>query len=132
MEKNDIQLKQLKLMRLQTILIGALIVLMIFGAIFVAVEIRSLKSDFRKIEDKIDTINFKSFNDAIDSFNDAADKFNAIDMPGFNSTVESLKGAADNFSSVDVEKLNSLVNSLNTVATKLENAVNAINKIFGR
>lgn len=148
------EVKQMKLLRLQTILIACLLAVVLAAGIFLAVQFASIRSCVDMIELNLQSLDAAAFNRAADSFTSAADQFSSIDMDKLNETVEYLQSAADNlgnvdinklnnavaslreaadtFKGIDVEALNSLVQALETVSSKLEAAVSAITGIFSR
>ena len=133
METNEkIAQKQLRQMRMLTIMMAILLALFLTAGFLLAKEFRSIQNCISLIEQDVQTVDMNSLNSAVDAFTDAANQFNKIDMDEFNGTVASLDSAAAQLKGVDVESLNSLVDALEGVATKLQNAVNAISGLFGR
>ena len=140
--------------RMQTIALYAILILLIFAVIFIAVQFTSLRSCMDLIEADLRQLDMTEIGNAINALCDAADSFAGVDMESLNATVSALKDAADtlagvniqslnravlaledaakNLGEVDVESLNALVVALETVSEKLQNAVNGITGIFGR
>ena len=108
--------KQLKLLRMQTIMTACILAIVLIAGIFAVKEFASLRSGMDMIEQKIETLDVETLNDAIGAFTDAAEQFNSINMDEFNGTVESLQAAAENFGSVNMERFNGTVESLQTAA----------------
>lgn len=149
---NDLQRSQLRMMRIQTVMIAAILAIVLAVGIFLISQFVSVKSCVNMIGQKVqtidaetlndaigklknaaeqfDSINFDALNEAVSALKDAAKQFNEVDMEKLNDTVSALREAAENLSEVDAGKLNDLVASLNTTAEKLQGAVNAIAGVF--
>lgn len=154
MDNGSLAEKQLRATRLQTILIAVLLVIVVVGALLLALKFREISSVVDTVKRELETIDVEAINEAADSFADAAGKLGELDMEGFGKTVEALRGAAERIGSVDaaklndavaaltnaagklseidIDSLNSLVEALDGTATRLGSAVNAIGGIFGR
>ena len=115
--------------RLQTIALYAILLLLIAAAIFIALQFASLRSSIAELEAALPHIDAEKFTGLADSLRDTSEKLADIN---YTETVDALRDAAGTFSKIDVESLNALVNSLESVAERLQNAVNAIAGIFGR
>jgi len=111
-------------MRVQTVLLAAILVVVLLVGIFLMAGIASLRSNIDAVEQNI--------GEAVSALTEAADGLSGMDVDAMNETISSLKGATDNLSQVDMNALNDLVNSLRTVAEQLEGAVGVISGIFGR
>lgn len=146
--KSDVQTRQLKLMRVQTALMGAIFLLLLAALVFLAVQFAALGEAMALVETQLQSlaleetvaalteaaetlggVDMAALNGAVASLDAAAENLGAVDMRQLNDAVLALKGAAENLQDVDVESLNTLVSALETVATKLEGAVNALSNI---
>lgn len=144
----DTQSRQLKLLRVQTALIGGIFLLLLAALVFLAVQFAALGEALDMVETQLQSLELEetvealttaaetmgevdmaALNEAVASLDAAAENLGAVDMKQLNSAVLALKGAATNLQDVDVEALNTLVSALETVATKLEGAVNALSNI---
>ena len=156
--KKDAEAQKLGLMRIQTVLLAAILIILVIVGIAAATQFRTIKSCIDLIEKDIQAIDTDALNDAVtafteaantieqnmqtvdmdvlnkavEAFTDAANQFNKIDMDTFNDTVSALESAAAQLGNVDVDTLNSLVASLEDVAERLQNAVNSVSGFFGR
>ncbi len=141
-------------MRLQTIIQGAILLVLVGAVVFVSGQFSTLRRCINLIDADLQALDMNEVNAAVDALSDAAERFSGIDVNSLNATVDSLhdaadqlgsadipamndavgalKGAAGKLENVDVESLNALVGSLEEVASKLQNAVNAIGGVFGR
>lgn len=130
-EKKDVQTRQLRWIKLQTILLACILVVVVIVGIFAATQFKSMRNCIDLIEQNMQTIDTASLNKAVDAFTEAASQFNKIDMNVFNDTVSSLDTAAEKLKDVNVDSLNTLVEALEGVATKLQSTANAISGFFG-
>lgn len=105
---NDIQRRQLQMMRLQTIMTAAILVIALIVGVFVIVQFSSMKSCIDTITQKAQTIDSETLNEAIDS----------------------LREVAENLSGVDTEKLNEFISALNSTAEKFQGTIGAITGFF--
>ena len=150
-EKTSPAAQQLKFAKLQTVLLALTLVVVLAVGVFLAAQFAEIRNCVDLIEQNIRTLNVETFNGAVESFQSAADQVSSLDVDKLNDTVSSLQSAADNlgsvdigrlnetvgalkaaadtFSDVDVASLNALVQELETVAAKLEAAVNAISGV---
>lgn len=128
------QKKELLHSRIQTCMLGLVLLIVIGAVIVTALEVRSLKSALNRVESNItatlDDINLEeldisgfdmeSINQAIDSLTEAADTLSAMDIVSLNDTVTSLKSAADTLGGIDIETMNSAIASLQDAADTLK------------
>lgn len=128
------QKKELLHSRIQTCILGLVLLIVIGALIVTAAEIRSLKSTLGKVENNItstlDNIDLEdldisgfdmdSINQAIDSLTEAADTLSAMDIVSLNDTVASLKSAADTLGGIDIATMNSAIASLEDAADTLK------------
>ena len=144
----------LRMQRVQVVLIACILVVVLAAGVFLALQFNSINQVVGLIDQRVQSFDMESLNNAVESFTEASDKITSIDIDELNRTVTSLKEAADNIGSmdirklndavtalkdaaknlsgIDVESLNSLVQALQSVAERLERAVSAISGIFGR
>lgn len=102
--------KKLAYIRIQTILIGCILAVMVVAGIIFTTGYYSLHHSMTLIESDLES----------------------IQMDNVNEAVEALTDAANTLSELDIEELNGLIASLNTTAEKLQNTVSGIAGIFGR
>ncbi len=121
---------QMKMMKIQTILIACILLVVLAIGVFLAVQFSSVGKCVDVVVEKLEAIDAEKLNDAIGAFSEAAEQFNEMDIDKINDSISSLQKAAENLGKVDIEQLNLLVESLNATAEKLQNAVNAITGIF--
>lgn len=141
-------------MRLQTIIQGAILLVLVGAVVFLGGQFSTLRRCMNLIDADLQALDMNEVNTAVDALSDAADRFSEIDVnslnatvsslheaadklgnvdiPAMNDAVDALKGAAGKLENVDVDSLNSLVGSLEEVASKLQNAVNAVSGVFSR
>ncbi|MBR7082207.1 MAG: hypothetical protein IKI49_05865, partial [Oscillospiraceae bacterium] len=65
--------RQLRLMRLQTVLIACILVAVLFAVIFIAVQFRAIGRCVDTIEQSLKIMDTDALNDAVSAFNDAAE-----------------------------------------------------------
>ncbi len=151
MDNAPLARKQLRMMRLQTILIAALLLILLAGIVFLAVRFREIGELADTLKTEVELIDVGAINDAagnlasaaeeldmdavgqtVEALKRAAEGIESVDMSELNDAVAALKAAAQSLSEIDVDSLNSLVEALDGTATKLGSTVNAIGGIFGR
>lgn len=152
--EKTVQQRQLSLMRVQSALLAAILVILLLAGIFLAGKISELQSVMDVIEQDVKALDMDALNDAVAALTEAADQLAAvdvgrlndtvaalkdaaktlseIDMKGINKAVTSLTEAANHLKDVDIGSLNSLVQSLETVASKLQKATDSISGLFKR
>ena len=85
METNEkIARKQLRQMRMLTIMMAILLALFLAAGFLLAKEFRSIQNCISLIEQDVQTVDMNSLNSAVDAFTDAANQFNKIDWMQVN------------------------------------------------
>jgi len=123
--------KQLRLMRLQTYMTAAILLILLVGSAFAAYEFKTIHSSLKMAEEKLEQIDVAEITAATDSLKDAADTLAAMDMSSMNTTAESLREAADNLAQLDTDAFNEVVTSLQNVSSNLESVSNKLSGLFG-
>jgi len=144
---NELQEKQLKLMRLQTILLVCILVLLLAAGLFLVKQVTQLGTVVARVD--IDAINrtiaeletaaanlgeldAEVLDQTVEALKAAAENLGAVDMDSLNLAIASLSGAAENLKELDIASFNSLITSLETASANLEKATSGIAGIFGR
>ena len=145
--EQTMQEKQLRQMRLQTLLLAAILILLAATAVFLTGQIRDVGAMIQALDmeeinsaitamtaaaEDLSNVDVEALNAAIAALSGAAENLTAVDMQVLNQAIASLSGAAENLQGLDIETLNQLVASLETVAANLERTSKAITGIFGR
>ena len=102
---NDLQEKQLKLMRLQTILLVCILVILLAAGLFLVKQIQNLNAVVAQVD-------IQSINNTIAELETAAAGLSELDAEVLNETVAALKIAAGNLGNVDMGSLNQAVDAL--------------------
>lgn len=141
----------LKQARLQTVILCGIFVILLATILYLACQVTALKAEMqtalqamdiselsettdklKSAADALSEVDVRQINATVEVLKDAAENLGDVDMEQLNGAVGALKDAAGKFDEVDISSINSLVSSLDTVATKMQNAVNAITGIFNR
>lgn len=144
---NDVQEKQLRLMRLQTVLLAAILVLLAVAGLFLMKQVNDLSAVVAQVD--MDSINraiagletaagslsqldAQMLNETVAALRMAAGNLGAVDMGSLNQAVDALSGAAVTLKDLDIASFNELIASLETAAKNLEKTTSGIAGIFGR
>lgn len=133
--------------KIQTALVAVLVLLLVVGSIFAAVQVN-------KAMRVVDGLDMKQINAAVQSLSNIAAELEKLDMEGVGKTVEALRGAAQklaeadidavndgiealtdaagNLQNLDIEKLNDLIAALEKTAAQMEKTSAAFGKLFGK
>ncbi|MBR6407974.1 MAG: hypothetical protein IKS19_05295 [Clostridia bacterium] len=140
-------------MRIQTALLGCILLIILAVGVFAAVEFstvhRSLaliETDVRNVEvdqineavealtaaaNKLTEADVETLNETAASLRDAANMLAGLDTDGINDAVRALTEAANKLSELDIESLNGLVSALESTAQRLQNTANSIATLGG-
>ena len=133
--------------KIQTALVAVLVLLLVVGGIFAAVQVK-------KAVRVVDGLDMEQINAAVQSLSNIAAELEKLDMEGVGKTVEALRGAAQklaeadidavndgiealtdaagNLQNLDIEKLNDLIAALEKTAAQMEKTSAAFGKLFGK
>ena len=133
--------------KIQTALVAVLVLLLVVGGIFAAVQVY-------KAMRVVDGLDMDKINAAVQSLSNTAAELEKLDMEGVGKTVEALRGAAQklaeadidavndgiealtdaagNLQNLDIEKLNDLIAALEKTAAQMEKTSAAFGKLFGK
>lgn len=133
--------------KIQTALVAMLVLLLVAGGIFAAVQVN-------KAMRVVDGLDMEQINAAVESLSNTAAELEKLDMEGVGKTVEALRGAAQklaeadidavndgiealtdaagNLQNLDIEKLNDLIAALEKTAAQMEKTSAAFGKLFGK
>lgn len=133
--------------KIQTALVAVLVLLLVVGGIFAAVQVK-------KAMRVVDGLDMDKINAAVQSLSNIAAELEKLDMEGVGKTVEALRGAAQNLAeadidavndgiealtdaagnlqNLDIEKLNDLIAALEKTAAQMEKTSAAFGKLFGK
>ena len=133
--------------KIQTALVAVLVLLLVVGGIFAAVQVN-------KAMRVVDGLDMDKINAAVQSLSNIASELEKLDMEGVGKTVEALRGAAQklaeadidavndgiealtdaagNLQNLDIEKLNDLIAALEKTAAQMEKTSAAFGKLFGK
>lgn len=133
--------------KIQTALVAVLVLLLVVGGIFAAVQVK-------KAMRVVDGLDMDKINAAVQSLSNIAAELEKLDMEGVGKTVEALRGAAQkladadidavndgiealtdaagNLQNLDIEKLNDLIAALEKTAAQMEKTSAAFGKLFGK
>ena len=112
-EQKDPARKQLIHLRLQTLMIGLILLLILLFVLF----LMSRVNDAMAIVNQLDVA---QLNGAVGSLKSAADKLSAVDMEGLNTAISSLSDTAGNLSQLDFEKLGNFLDSLDGLSSQMD------------
>lgn len=101
-ERSEIQ----KYLRVQTVLLCAILAVVLVAAVFACVSFAGMSRQMQAMA--------------------------SMDTQTMNQAVESLKNAADKLQQLDMDQLNELVGSLQQVAANIERTTSAFSGLFGR
>ena len=130
--KNDLQFRQLRQMKLQTVLILCIFLVILFVGIFAFTELLSVRRYTASLRETLSSIDTETVGNIMDAFSDAGEKLNAIDTDELNALISSLRAAADNLQGIDAERLNELIASLEGTASALQGVTGVFGGLFGR
>ena len=143
----DVQDKQLRLMRLQTVLLAAILVLLVVTGLFLMKQINDLSAVVAQVDmesinrniaeletaaGSLSQLDAQVLNETVAALKIAAGNLGAVDMGSLNQAVDALSGAADTLKDLDIASFNELIASLETAAKNLEKTTSGIAGIFGR
>ena len=133
--------------KVQTALLAVLVLLLVVGGIFAAVQVN-------KVMGVVNSLDMDRINAAVQSLSNTAAELEKLDMEGVGKTVEALRGAAQkladadidavnggiealtdaagNLQDLDIEKLNDLITALEKTAAQMEKTSAAFGKLFGK
>ena len=123
--------------KIQTALVAVLVLLLVVGGIFAAVQVN-------KAMRVVDGLDMDKINAAVQSLSNTAAELEKLDMEGVGKTVEALRGAAQKLAEADIdavndgiealtdEKLNDLIAALEKTAAQMEKTSAAFGKLFGK
>lgn len=100
--------------KIQTALVAALVVLLVVGGIFAAVQVN-------KAMRVVDALDMEQINAAVQSLSNTASELEKLDMEGVGKTVEALRGAAQKLAEADIDAVNDGIEALTDAAGNLQN-----------
>ena len=149
-EKLSAQDQQLKLMKLQTILMGCILILLLAVALFLVTQVTGVVAQVNDVLVKVNNLDLDEINQTVEALHEAADGLAKMDVEVVNGAISSLKAAADHLGDVDIDainegiealsgagkqlqdldmkKLNSVIESLGTVTAQLEKTTGTISR----
>ena len=108
-QKQSPEARQLRLIRLQTIMIACILVLILAFVLFLGLKVNT-------VMEVVEQLDVTQLNAAVASLKAAADKLAAVDIDSLNAGIQGLADAAGQLSQLDFEKLNTFMESLETLA----------------
>ena len=114
--KND---PRMKLMKMQTAILAAILVILLIAGIFVAAEFSTIHRSISTLQTEVESLEMDSVNDAVAALTEAAENLAAVDVSTLNETAVSLREAADTLALIDTDTLNSTAASLKEAANNL-------------
>ena len=124
MKEKSPEEKQLFLMKLQTAMIGLILILILAAVIFLAGRVNEVMETVRQVD-------ISQVNKAVGSLKEAAETLSQVDMNALNSGIQDLSGAAEDLSQLDFQKLTRFMDSLEDLSTQMD-AVSSFFKTFMR
>ena len=140
----ETQQKQLRLLRLQTILMAGILVLLLAAGAFLAVQAVRLNAVAQRLDmasvnrtiagleaaaDSLSALDGEQMQQTVAALQTAAQHLSDVDMASLN---EAISGAAENLKELDIDAFNALIASLQASSENLEKATGVISGIFGR
>ena len=87
--------------KIQTALVAVLVLLLVVGGIFAAVQVN-------KAMRVVDGLDMDKINAAVQSLSNIAAELEKLDMEGVGKTVEALRGAAQKLAEADIDAVNAV------------------------
>ena len=142
----ETQQKQLRLLRLQAILMAGILVLLLAAGAFLAVQAVRLNAVAQRLDmasvnrtiagleaaDSLSALDGAQMQQTVAALQTAAQHLSDVDMASLNEAIEALSGAAENLKELDIDAFNALIASLQASSENLEKATGVISGIFGR
>ena len=143
----ETQQKQLRLLRLQAILMAGILVLLLAAGAFLAVQAVRLNVVAQRLDmasvnrtiagleaaaDSLSALDGEQMQQTVAALQTAAQHLSDVDMASLNEAIEALSGAAENLKELDIDAFNALIASLQASSENLEKATGVISGIFGR
>ena len=144
---NDLQEKQLKLLRLQTVLLVCILVILLAAGLFLVKQVMDLSAMVSRVDMEainrtiadletaakgLSQLDAEVLNETVAALKIAAGNLGDVNMGSLNDAVEALSGAADTLKELDIRHFNELIVSLETTAKNLEKTTSGFAGIFGR
>ena len=115
--------------KIQTALVAVLVLLLVVGGIFAAVQVNKALSNIAAELEKLD---MEGVGKTVEALRGAAQKLAEADIDAVNDGIEALTDAAGNLQNLDIEKLNDLIAALEKTAAQMEKTSAAFGKLFGK
>ena len=112
--------------KIQTALVAVLVLLLVVGGIFAAVQSLS------NIAAELEKLDMEGVGKTVEALRGAAQKLAEADIDAVNDGIEALTDAAGNLQNLDIEKLNDLIAALEKTAAQMEKTSAAFGKLFGK
>lgn len=115
--------KQLMMMKLQTAMIGLILLLILIFVLFLTVRV----NDVMAILEQVDPVRL---NQTAGSLKSAADQMAGMDVEALNAAISNIADAAGKLGDLDTQKLNSFMESLETLGTQMDRVSEVLKGLF--
>ena len=119
--------RQLRMMKVQTWMIGLILVIILALALFLMFKVNSVVGMVEGLN--LEQLDLQQINATVQSLQTAAENLGEMDMEALNGAIQGFSETAGNLSELDFEKLNGFMDSLEELGKQMD-AVSGFFKNF--